>query len=387
MTVNLPKPVQRSPSVPKTADFPIMIMDRYIFGALWMRFLGGVGAFLAIGLVIGKGFEVLRRITENGLPLTAALHIMGLQIPTFLVLALPMSTLLACLMVYNQLSRTSELMALRSCGVSVYRLALPALCLSLLVASLTFSLSEWVVPNANYRSSLLMAKALNRERPTFQDKNIFYREFDHDLLSRVFYARRFDGESMLDLTVLEFLEGNLSQILVTEAARWEPGLKAWGLSQGTLYQLANDSATYQTISQFDHQQLQFPRAPLDLAMEPRRSDQMGIDQMQRYLKLLRGSGDVRQIRKYAVRLQVKYAFPLICVIFAIVGAALGTRFQRRTPSQGFGLSIVIIFSYYTFSFVTHSLGEAGILSALTAAWLPTLVGFSVGGVLLWQANR
>lgn len=387
MSVIRPDSVQRESNASAKAVLPIAIMDRYLLSALWTRFLFGVGAFLAIGLVIGKGFEVLRRITENGLSLNAALQIMGLQIPAFLVLALPMSTLLACLMVYNQLSRTSELMALRSCGVSVYRLAVPALCLSLVVASLTFGLSEWVAPEANYQSSLLMAKALNRERPGFQDKNIFYREFDHHLLSRVFYARRFDGQSMLDLTVLEFIEGNLRQILVTESAHWEPSLDAWALNQGTLYQLAREQATYRTVSQFDQQQLHFPRAPLDLAMEPRRTDEMGVHQMQGYLQLLRGSGDVRQIRKYTVRLQVKYAFPWICIIFANVGTALGTQFQQRTSTKGFGLSLVIIFSYYTFSFVTQSLGEAGVLSALTAAWLPTILGFSVGGVLLWQANR
>lgn len=387
MTVELPKTLQSYLPNSKSPFRVFGIMDRYIFKALTLPFLFGVGAFLAISLTLGSLFDLLRQVSEEGLGLGIALQILGLQIPSFLILALPMATLLATLTVYNQLSRRSEIIALRNCGISIYRLVFPALCLSLMVTLITFTFSEWVVPPSNLQASQILDQALNRERPTFQEKNIFYREFEGDQLTRVFYARRFDGQWMRDLTVLNFLQGNLNDITVTESARWNPSQDVWDLLNGTVYRLARGSSSYQTVSNFERQNLQLSRAPLDLATETRRPEQMGVFATQRLLKLVNRSGDLRRIRKLQVQVQAKYAFPWICVVFGLVGSTLGLQEQRRANSKGFGLSIVIIFGYYTLDFICRSLGEAGILTAITGAWFTTIVGLLVGSFLLWQANR
>ncbi|PZD73480.1 hypothetical protein C1752_01964 [Acaryochloris thomasi RCC1774] len=387
MTVKFPKALRSYLPNSRSPVLGFGIMDLYILKALALPFLFGVGAFLAISLTLGSLFDLLRQVSEEGLGLTIALQILGLQIPSFLVLALPMATLLATLTVYNQLSRRSEIIALRNCGTSIYRLVVPALCLSLLVTLLTFALSELVVPPSNYQASKILDQALNRERPTFQEKNIFYREFDGDQLTRVFYARRFDGQWMQDLTVLNFLQGSLNDITVTESAQWNPSQEVWNLLNGTVYRLARGSSSYQTVSNFERQNLQLSRAPLDLATETRRPEQMSVFATQRLLKLVNRSGDLRRIRKLQVQVQTKYAFPWICVVFGLVGSTLGLQEQRRASSKGFGLSILIIFGYYTLDFVCRSLGEAGILTAITGAWLTTIVGLMVSGVLLWQANR
>ncbi len=386
MTVKTPKVNQSYAAESEFYFLNIGIMDLYIIKALVMPFLFGVGAFLAISLTLGSLFDLLRQVSESGLSLPIALQILGLQIPKFLVLALPMATLLATLTVYNQLSRRSEIIALRNCGTSIYRLIVPAVCLSILVTLTTFTFNEVVVPPSNYHASKILNQALNREQPAFQDKNIFYREFKADRLTRVFYARRFDGQQMQDLTILNFLQGNLNNITVTEAAQWNPTHEAWDLINGTIYRLARGSSTYQTVSNFQQQTVQISRAPLDLATETRRPEQMSIFALQRLLKLVSRSGDIKRTRKLQVQVQTKYAFPWICTIFGLIGATLGLR-QQRHGSKGFGLSIIIIFGYYTLDFVCRSLAEIGILTAITGAWLTTIIGLGVGCFLLWQANR
>jgi lipopolysaccharide export system permease protein len=387
MTVKTPQSNPLSDARPVPHAFSIGIMDLYILKALSMPFLFGVGAFLSIGLTLGSVFDLLRQVSEQGLALFMALQILALQIPSFLVLALPMATLLATLTVYNQLSRRSEMIAIQNCGVSLYRLIVPALCLSLLVTLMTFGLNEFVVPPSNVQASHVLDQALHREQSTFQKKNIFYREFERDQLTRVFYARRFDGQWMKDLTILHFLQGNLDDITVTEAAQWNPDLNVWELNNGTIYRLAQDSSTYQTVSNFQHQNLPISRAPLDLATEIRRPEQMGVFDTQHLLKLVNRSGDLKRIRKLEVQVQTKYAFPWICVVFGLLGSTLGLQAPRRGSAKGFGLSILIIFGYYTLDFVCRSLGEAGILTAITGAWLTTIVGLGAGVLLLWQLNR
>ena len=84
--------------------------------------------------------------------------------PEFIGLALPMAMILATLMVYSQMSSHSEIVALRSCGINVYRMVIPAVILSLMVTTLSFALNEVIVPSANYQSSLILEKTLEQEK-------------------------------------------------------------------------------------------------------------------------------------------------------------------------------------------------------------------------------
>lgn len=176
------------------------VMDRYIATELLPPFLFGVGAFSSVGVAVGTLFELVRRVVESGLLLSIAMKVFLLKMPAFIVLAFPMSTLLAVLMTYGRFSSDSELIALRSCGVSIYRLVLPAVVLSFVVTGMTFFFNEQVVPVANYQATTTLNQALKKP-PAFQQRNIFYPEYREikqpdggktRILTRLFYADQFD---------------------------------------------------------------------------------------------------------------------------------------------------------------------------------------------------
>ena len=119
--------------------FPnVSVMDRYIFIQLLLPFLFGVGAFSSIATSVGSVFELIRQVTQFGLPLEVAVKVLLLTMPEFIGYSFPMSMLLSTMMTFGRLSGDSEIIALRSAGVSVYRLIVPALVLSLLVTGMTF---------------------------------------------------------------------------------------------------------------------------------------------------------------------------------------------------------------------------------------------------------
>jgi lipopolysaccharide export system permease protein len=368
----------------------ISVMDWYIVKELMGPFLFGVGLFTSVAITVGALFELVRRVAESGLPYSAAIEIFMLQIPYFVVLAFPMSMLLATLMAYSRMSSDSELVALRSCGVSVYRLVIPAVILGLVVTALTFPLQELVVPAANYRATLTLDKALKRETPLFQKGNIIYTEFRkadkgaNETLARFFYAEEFDGKRMKGLTIIDRSTPGLNQIVSSESATWNPSENTWDFFNGTAYIVAPDGS-YRNIVRFEHQQLKLPRTPLDLAAKARDFKEMNIAQALERLELIKSSGDEQQIRKLMVRIQEKYAFPFVSMVFAIVGAALGTQPRRSGKGTSFGISVVVIFTYYVFSFITSSMGVKAVLSPILSAWLPIAFGFGIGGVLLVRA--
>lgn len=373
----------------------ISVMDRYIATELIQPFLFGVGAFSSIGVAIGTLFDLVRRVSDAGLPLGIALQVLLLKMPEFIAYAFPMSTLLAALMTYSRLSSDSELIALRSCGVSVYRLVLPAIVLSLFITGMTFLFNELVVPSANYQAEATLNKALNSEKPSFQENNIFYPEYEEVIqpngetvrgLKRLFYANQFDGERMKGLTILDWSQQALNQIVTAESARWNPVQNTWDFFNGTIYVISPD-ASYRNIVRFENQQLKIPRTPLDLAGKDRDSTQMNIPQLLEYMEIVRIGGDLKKLLKVKVSFQQKISFPFVCLVFGLVGAALGTRPQRTGRATSFGISVVVIFAYYLSGFISGAFGQLSILSPFMAAWLPNLFGLGAGGFLLFRAAQ
>jgi lipopolysaccharide export system permease protein len=242
-----------------------------------------------------------------------------------------------------------------------------------------------------------LSKALNEEDPAFKERNILYQEFKpvenpeksgkkEDTLARLFYAKEFDGTRMRGLTILDFSQSDLNQIVSAQSAVWNAEQKAWDFSDGTIYVVSPDGS-FRNIVKFDTQQLKLPRAPLDLASQPRDYNEMSIAQSLDYLELLKQSGSEEKIRKLRVRIQQKYALPFVCVAFGLVGAALGSRLDRGGRSTSFAISLVIIFTYYLLTVICGSIAQLGMIPPFLGAWLPNLFGLTAAVILLVRSSR
>jgi lipopolysaccharide export system permease protein len=306
-----------------------------------------------------------------------------------------MSVLLATLITYSRLSSDSELVALRGCGVSVYRLVLPAIVLCCIVTGMTFALNEMVVPAANYRAAVTLAQAFDEAKPSFREENIVYqdyeqvREKDGDAdyeLKRIFYARRFDGTTMKGLTVLDFSRQGLAQIISAQSADWDFSKGLWHFYNGTIYAVSSDGS-FRSIATFKDQELRLPRQPFDIASRNREPSEMNIAEMMDYLRLIEPTGNQKKILELQVRLQQKFAIPFICIAFGLVGAALGTQLRKTGRATGFAISIVIIFGYYLCIVTTGAIAQVGLIPPFLGAWIPNLFGLISGTFLLIRASR
>lgn len=371
------------------------LLDRYLLGEIIPPFGLSVGIFASLGVSIGYLSDLSRKIVESNLPFWDAAEILLLKIPEFVAYALPVSVLLATLMAYGRLGYDSELVAMRSCGVSLYRLVIPAFILSVFVTGMTFIFNELVVPQANYRATAILVESLQEEHQFWQNKDIFYPDYEEITLPngetqrrlrRLFYAEKFDGQKMTTLTILQWLEDSLEKIVISDAATWNTNQDVWDFFQGTIYQLAPD-ASYKEAYPFDHRQLALPKTPFEFALQARDPYEMNIIQAQRYIKLLKLSGNDKKLTIFQVRTQQKLAFPFICLVFGLAGAVLGAGPHAFSRATSFGLSIVLIFGYYVFSFLMGSLGMIGILTPIMAGWLPIVAGLTVSSWLLYYYNE
>ncbi len=370
--------------------FKISILDRYLIKELILPFGFGMGLFTSLGLAVGILFDLVRKITESGLPIDLAMRILSLKMPEFIVLAFPMSMLLATLMAYSRLSSDSELIALRSFGVNIYRLIVPAILLSLLVTGIAFTFNNFIAPAANYEASQILNNALSDNLPNLRKSNIIYPEYrdvkqpdgsTKNILTRLFYAEEFDGVQMKGLTILDRSQTGINQVITAESASWNIKDNVWDFYRGTAYLIAPDGS-FRNVIRFDRQKLALPQAALDLAKTNLDYNEMNLVQALEYKKVLELSGDSDKVRKLEVRIQEKIALPFVCLIFAVLGCAIGLRPQNTGKATSFGICILVVFFYYLFGFITSSLGIGGFLSPFWSAWLPNFVGLTAAILLL-----
>jgi lipopolysaccharide export system permease protein len=374
----------------------IPLLDRWLVQELVGPLLFGIAAFTAVSLSVGVVFELVRRVAESGLPLLAAVQVLMLRLPGFLVLSFPMATLMATLLAYSRLSGSSELTALRSIGVGTRRMVVPGLLIALIMTLLTFVFNDMIVPQANLEATNSLERALGKALTTEKGNNVLYSRFGRAKslegetvrqLTHIFYSRKYLAGQMLDVTLIDFSRVGQRQMLNAETGRWNDQKSMWEFRNGRIVNLDEKTGTT-TSANFDRYFYPLSRDPLEVAKLPTDPGTMTVGQARRAERLLREAGNAKEARRMRVRIQEKFAFPAICLVFGLIGSSLGVRPHSRTSrSQGFGISVLLIFGYYLMSFIFSSLGITGTLPPYLAAWLPVTIGLGGGLWLLHQASR
>ena len=374
----------------------IPLIDRWLFSELLPPLLFGIGAFTAVSLSVGAIFDLVRKVAESGLSLNVAAHVLMLQIPSFLVLSFPMATLMSTLLTYGKLSSNSELTALRSVGVATWRMIIPALVVAIAMTAFTFTFNEVVVPGTIRESKIVLNRALGRAIAGEQRDNVLFSKYgkvtapdgsQQKGLTHFFYAQSFKKGVMEQVTLLDLSRGSQRVLLTANKAIWSDKDSQWLFSDGHVFSVQSNAKGSTTSADFDRYLYPIGSEPLQMAKIPG-YETMSIGQSRTAVKLLKEAGNTKEARKLTVRIQERFSFPAVCLVFGLIGSSLGVQpHSRHTRSQGFGLSVVLIFGYYLIAFMSSSLGVKGILMPFVSAWVPVLIGLGGGVYLLRQSSR
>ncbi|MGV2829167.1 LptF/LptG family permease [Myxosarcina sp. GI1(2024)] len=373
----------------KYLSFKLSVIDRYIASELSIFFLFSVGLLSSVGVAVGTISDLVYQTTEYNIPIYITALIFCYQVPEYVGYALPISMLLTTLVIYGRLNGDRELIAMGSVGISIYRLVVPALVVSSLVTCLTFFLNELVVPAANYRVSIIQNNFIPETQLSLAQTDIFYPEYQNfeneKKLKNIYYARKFSNQKLYEITILSWLKDRLARIITAEQAQWSDRQQVWQLTKVKINFLAEDITELEIQ---EHEQLQLKLSPAIFKMinRERTPEAMNISQAREYLDIIKYTGRDREIKLFQVRIHQKIAFPFICVVFTLIGSALGINFTQIGRAKGFGICIIVVFLYYFLGFASGTLGIVGLVSPRLAAWLPNLIGFGLGIRWLNVAN-
>ena len=376
----------------------IPLIDRWMLGQLLPPMLFAIGAFTTVSLSVGIMFDLVRKIVEFGLPFQIALKILFLKLPGFLVLSFPMSMLLSTLLAYGKLSSNSELLALKSLGVNNRRIILPAVILSLFMTCLTFTFNDSLVPVSNRIAENTLRESLGKAIGSEEGKHIMFSRYGSQVdslnrvsksqenLTHIFYAKYFRNNFMEEVTLIDFSRLGMEQILKAEKGEYDQNKNLWNFYNGKIM-INRDNGEISSIN-FEKYLYPLDEGPMELASVPSDANDMTVRQAIKAESLYRRAGNNKESRRMKVRIQEKFTLPAACLVFGLIGSSFGIRtISRSSKSQGFGLSVLMIFGYYILSFFSSSLGVKGVLNPILAAWIPVFVSISFSLFLLRRASK
>lgn len=361
------------------------LLDRYIANEFWQPLMFGIGIVTGVWFGADQLRTIFNLIMKNGVPWDMALMIIGLHLPEVIVMTIPIGVLLGTLLVFNRLSGDSEIIALRTSGISFYRIMVAPLMFGLLTSFASFAINEGVVPNANRQSKKLEFLAVYKTRMPEGIANFTYLDRNKTTgnLQRVFYIDYVKDNMINNIVILDFSRAHVSQIIAAADGYYDHG--QWELHKGRTYVLSGDSDITR-IMQFD--KLVLPGLTnIANAMECQKvaPKDMNMVELKKYIDVLQSSNAVG--KDLLVRYYQKFAQPLACLIVALAGAPLGLLARRSKSSIGLVYSAIVVFLYYVLVSSSGALGEAGRLDPMVAAWLPNMVIGILGLIILYFKAR
>ncbi len=372
------KPPSLLPAPAKVGGRFLQILDIYVVRGWIFYFVLLLIAFTGV-YIIFDFFQMLGDIVRNQISIQVVFDYYRYLLPNILYLMLPLSILVATLVNFGLLTKTNQVIAIKSAGISLYRLSIPVLTVTALLSVGMFLFADGILPETNQRQSALRNQIKGKPAQTF------YRP-DHQWIfgssSRIYNYTFFDSDQNVfaNLSVFEFDPVTFRMTRRIHAARavWEPSVNAWILENGWSRDFNADRVTnYTAFSVQTFKEL--TEEPAYFKKEVKPSDQMSALELRRYIADLRQGGF--DVVRLSVQLYRKFSFPLIAFVVTLIGIPFSFTMGGKGALTGIALSIGIAIIYWSTSSLFEAMGNLSQLPPVMAAWSPDIL-FGLAGTYL-----
>lgn len=374
----------------KTLFNKINILDRYVLNEFWMPFISGSAIIAGIWLSADQLRQIFKLITTSDTPITLAITILGLHMPEIIVITIPIGVLWSTFLVFNRLNHDSEIIAMRTSGISLGKILRPVVLFGLITALASFLINETVVPFSNPLARKLEVYSIYKNPLPNTQKNFTYMEkSSKKKLRRIFYASSYNADKDLlkKIVILDFTRDGLTQIYTAKLAKWNPQKGGWELYKGTNH-LISDDDDLSRVSSFDTFFIPSGSTPAKLIRELKKPKEMNFLKLWMFLELQKDSTiNTDDYNEARVNFHTKFAGPIACLLIGLIGAPLGILPRRSSSSWNYIILSVIIFQFYVTQSVCLSLAEANKIAPFIAAWFPNFVLSIVALIVIRMKTR
>jgi LPS export ABC transporter permease LptF/LPS export ABC transporter permease LptG len=352
------------------------ILDRYIVREVFRHALLGLAVFTFVFFVpqLVRLMELFVRHSGSG---SEILELFLCIFPPVLTFTLPMAVLIGVLLGLGRMSADSEIIALTALGIGRRRILLPVGVLAAAGAIVTLCMTVWLGPMAvrKYRTletSLAASQISYAVQPrVFDERFPKFVLYVNDVSASgthwhgVFLAEA-GGENGSQLTLAK------DAIVIAEPKEGKVELHLQG---GTTHEFSRDQPGRYSVTAFGQSDW-----PIEVnGLVPKGPQQ--LSNTERSLRDLAGTNGPGW-REARVELHRRLAFPVACLVFALIAVPLGAQPRRGGRPAGALIAIILIACYYLLTVIGTGLARQGAVFPSVGIWGANILLFILGLSLL-----
>ncbi len=307
----------------------------------------------------------------------------GYKIPLIIFQTIPVAMLLSTMFTLSTMAKNSEITALKASGINIYQIITPILIVGLFISILTLLFNEYIIPETNKKVEYIKRVRIEKKKPkgVFKPGDNWFRGEDG-----VFYNFQFispETDLLKQVIIYKFDDNfKLKYRIDAEELKWNDHV--WHIYKGIMRTFTAGGMKVEQLKKGASfpQLKETPESFKGMGKEP---DNMNYQELSEYMARLQRQGYA--VDRYRVDLYGKIAMPFISLIMAIIGVPFSLRLNRSGGKAiGFGLSIVLGFTFWIVLAMGLALGHAGSLPPFIAAWGGNII-FGVTGIYLLTKVR
>ncbi|HON44762.1 MAG TPA: LptF/LptG family permease [Planctomycetota bacterium] len=361
------------------------LLDRYILKSLFASFL--ICIFLIVGFYIiidlftnfdkfQEYSNLLKNFTEHS---SSLLFIMAefyfYHTPLIFYMLCPLITLLSAMFTLTKICKSNELLPLKSCGISMYRLMYPFIYFSILAMIGMIIVQEYVIPPLSTKLELLTHVKYGRKKSI---EGVQYCDYQGNVF---FVGQYFPLEQRIEnlrvMIPVHKLSLKTKKIIKAKTALWKEENQEHsvilydgilieyddkGIQKGNPMSIPEKGIEIKT--EFSDKHIVYPAR--------QKLDSISTKQL---LEILEQNP---KLSEAILTLHSRFSMPLSNIILIFLGLPWLLRRQSKNFFIGIGICAIISGAFYGFYICLINLGYKEIMNPIFAAWFPSVFFSSLG---------
>ena len=351
------------------------ILDRYILKKFLSSYLFVVLILVAVITVIDiteKSDDFLEhKLTFN--------QIAGYYIdfiPWIANLITPITVFIATVFVTSKLAGHTELVAVLSSGVSFRRMLIPYLIGSVLIASVSFYLNGWLIPNSD-KSRVAFLVQYTHKPFNFNQNNIHIKVAPESYM----YLRNYNNHSKVghQFTLESVRDNVMYQKLTARRVSWIEESEKWKVQDWALREFDGRNEYLSKGKELD---TLLNITPKDFESNKYLEQTLTIDELNSTISLLMSRG-ADNVETYLVEKYMRYMSPFAIIILTFMGVIVSARKSRGGVGFQIALGFLIAFIFIICFMLSREFALKGVVSPLLGVWMPNIF-FTFVALLMYR---
>lgn len=361
------------------------ILSRYILRGYLVVFcmsLLVLSFIMSLGVMV-RAMEYLAR----GVAAAPLARLFFAAMPASLLFTIPVSALVASLLVFGRLSADGEITAMRVAGIGLRQVARPPLALAAVMMCVCVYLGAEVVPRMQGVRRQAMAELRTRSPVELIEAGRFIHDFPG--VSLYVGARR--ATELQRIRLFDFnADGSRREILAQEGSLCMDTNRSelvMELRHVRVDPMENNQPGY--IQAWTH------RIPVKTGKPKAREDESELSlsellarvwETAAYHPALNATQVAIKRMTYLVEANLRMVLATACVAFVILGIPLGIKAHRKESSIGIAICLAVVMNFYLFVIFSGSMVHRPHLRPYLIIWVPVAVSLVAGAALLRRAE-